>query len=64
MLIKILAYVVMFSLLTLCGYTFYLLRKMHKHIEESEKELVALKNHRKRDGYDSTVAETVSKAGK
>lgn len=37
MLIKILAYVVMFSLLALCGYTFYLLRRMHKHIEESEK---------------------------
>lgn len=63
MLIKILAYVVMFSLLVLCGYTFYLLRRMHKHIEESEKELAAFKNRRKRDGYDSAFAEMLSKDG-
>lgn len=63
MMIKILAYMVMFCMFALSGYAFYLHRRLHKHLKESEKELAEFKSRRKRDGYEQTVA-ALSQTGK
>lgn len=64
MLIEILAYMVMFCMFALSGYAFYLHRRLHKHLKESEKELAEFKNRRKREGDDKTVAEWLSQIRK